>query len=216
MRASIRETTILTISLVLIVSMFPPFELIDYAYWALATSFNVAPEVFIMISDLLLLFAGVLLAYSLQTILSARLVVSDSGWMHNSLINSSVPSLTAAVLVIVYWHIPFVLDSSLLNYGLHVIMHLSLLGSGILIFIGGRRLSRKMQKISTILGCKAMGIFGVYLLVTSGSGYNSFYSFYPIDQQAQLGLAMIVMMFVFDGFEIPYWLFRYFTSPMPS
>jgi hypothetical protein len=59
----------------------------------------------------------------------------------------------------------------------------------------------------------AMGIFGVYLLVTSG--YNHFYVIYPLDEQAQLGLVMVIMMFVFDGLLVPYWLYRYFSEPIP-
>lgn len=210
----IRGLTALTLSIALMISMFPPFELIDYLYWALTANFNVAPEVFIMFSDLLLLLAGVLAAYSLQELLSVE-VISDFGSLNSRLNKGGVPSLTVAALIIVYWHVPTVLDSALLNFGLHVIMHMSLLFAGILIFIGAGFLSGRTRKMAAILGCKAMGIFGVVLLVTSGAGYNRFYSIYPITQQAQFGLAMMIMMFVFEGFLVPYWLFKYFTSPVP-
>ena len=193
--------------------MFPPLELIDYLYWALAMNFNVAPEVFIMFSDLLLLFTGVMVAYSFQKLMSDEMV-SELSSLNYKLNKGGAPTLTVAVLIIIYWHIPTVLDSALLNFRLHVFMHMSFLVAGILIFIGAGFLSGRTRKMVAILSCKAMGIFGVFLLVTSGTGYNRFYSVYPITQQAQFGLAMMIMMFVFEGLLVPYWLFKYFTAPL--
>jgi len=207
----IRVFVALLLSVVLILSLFPPLELIDYFYWAFTLDFSVAPEVFIMFSDLLLLLAGFLLAYSLREVLSTRSWmsnVSDSFYRVN---RRGIPSLIAASLIIVYWHVPNILDSALLNFPLHVIMHLSLLVAGSLIFLGARLLTDRTRKIMSILGCKAMGIFGVFLLVTSGLGYSRFYSVYPLTQQAQLGLSMMIMMFIFEGFLVPYWLYKYFN-----
>jgi cytochrome c oxidase assembly factor CtaG len=201
----------LLLSWILILSLFPPLEFIDYVYWAFALGFSIAPEVFIMLSDLLLLLAGYLLSYSLTGFLFTRprkLDVLDSFSRMN---RGGIPSLIAAALIIVYWHVPTVLDAALLNFELHVIMHFSLLVAGSLIFLGANLLADRTRKIMSILGCKAMGIFGVFLLVTSGTGYGRFYSVYPISQQAQLGLSMMIMMFVFEGFLVPYWLYQYFN-----
>jgi len=207
----IRIIVALLLSLVLILSLFPPLELIDYLYWAFSLGFNVAPEVFIMFSDLLLLLAGFLLAYSLREILLTRLWMSNIRKVFRKMNTQGIPSLIAASAIIVYWHVPIVLDSALLNFPLHVIMHFSLVVAGGLIFLGASLLTDRTRKIVAILGCKAMGIFGVFLLVTSGSGYNRFYSVYPLNQQAQFGLSMMVMMFVFEGFLVPYWLYQYFS-----
>ncbi|HUO41526.1 MAG TPA: DUF1404 family protein [Methylomirabilota bacterium] len=207
----IRIIVALLLSLVLILSLFPPLELIDYLYWVFSMGFNVAPEVFIMFSDLLLLLAGFLLAYSLTEILLTRLWVSDIRNSFRKINRQGIPSLIAASAIIVYWHVPIVLDSALLNFPLHVIMHLSLFVAGGLIFLGASLLTDRTRKIMSILGCKIMGIFGVFLLVTSGGGYNRFYSVYPLNQQAQFGLSMMVMMFVFEGFLVPYWLYQYFS-----
>jgi cytochrome c oxidase assembly factor CtaG len=201
----------LLLSSVLVVSLFPPLELIDYVYWASAISFNVVPEAFIMFSDLLLLLAGFLLTYSLRQILLGRAMQYRVPNSLARLNKGGVPSLTAAALIIVYWHVPIVLDSALLNFSLHVVMHLSLLVAGALIFLGASHLTGRTRKMASILGCKAMGIFGVFLLVTSGVGYHRFYSVYPISQQAQLGLSMMIMMFVFEGFLVPFWLYQYFN-----
>jgi len=207
----IRAFVALLLSGVLILSLFPPLELIDFVYWAFALGFNVAPEVFIMFSDLLLLFAGFLLAYSLREFLLTRAWIFDILDSFYGLNKQGIPSLIAAALIIVYWHVPVVLDSALLNFPLHVIMHFSLLVAGSLIFLGARLLTDRTRKIMSILGCKAMGIFGVFLLVTSGGGYSRFYSVYPLSQQAQLGLSMMIMMFVFEGVLVPYWLYQYFN-----
>ena len=207
----LRVITALLFSIVLILSLFPPFELIDFLYWIFSLGFNVAPEVFIMFSDLLLLLAGFLLAYGLEEILLTRSWLPDIRNSLRKMNRQGIPSLVAASAIIVYWHVPIVLDSALLNFPLHVIMHFSLLVSGGLIFLGASLLTDRTRKIMSILGCKAMGIFGVFLLVTSGSGYNRFYSVYPLSQQAQFGLSMMVMMFVFEGFLVPYWLYQYFN-----
>jgi len=221
MRALTLGAVSLILGAALVVSMFPPLELIDYVFWALSTNFEVAPELFIMVSAMLLLLAGGLLAFSLHAFLSARKSRSDllthlssSLDSLNVLLNKSgAPALAAAALLIVYWHIPRILDAALLQFRSHLIMNASLLLAGVLIFVGGCRLSDTMRKMVAIFGHMAMGIFGVYLLVTSG--YNRFYAIYPIDQQAQLGLLMMIMMFVFDGLFVPYWLYRLFTTPSP-
>jgi len=206
-----RASVALLLSVVLILSLFPPLELIDYFYWSFTLDFNVAPEVFIMFSDLLLLLAGFLLAYSLREVLSTRPLMSDISYSFYRMNKRGMPSLIAAALIIIYWHVPNILDSALLNFPLHVIMHFSLLVAGSLIFFGARLLTDRTRKIMSILGCKAMGIFGVFLLVTSGGGYSRFYSVYPLSQQAQFGLSMMIMMFVFEGFLVPYWLYQYFN-----
>jgi cytochrome c oxidase assembly factor CtaG len=192
-------------------SLFPPFELIDYVYWGFTLYFNVAPEVFIMMSDLLLLLAGFLLAYSVEPFLLRRVKQSEVSDTFQAKRWRTL-SLVAAALIIVYWHVPTVMDSALLSFPLHVIMHLSLLLTGCLIFVGSKLLTDRSRKIMSILGCKAMGIFGVFLLVKSGTGYSRFYSVYPLSQQAQFGLSMMIMMFVFEGFLVPYWLYQYFNK----
>jgi hypothetical protein len=221
MRAVIPGVVALVLSSVLILSMFPPLELIDYVFWVLSTNFSVAPEVFIMFSAMLLLLAGGLLAYSVRVLLSVGAMLSESlaylcSWFGslNGLLNRrGAPALVAAALLIVYWHMPPVLDAALLQFRMHLIMNTSLLLAGVLIFVGGGCLSGTMRKVVAIVAHMAMGIFGVYLLVTSG--YNHFYAIYPLDEQAQLGLVMVIMMFLVDGLLVPYWLYRYFSEPIP-
>lgn len=221
MRKLTQSIIALVLSSVLIISMFPPLEFIDYVFWVLSTYFNVAPEVFIMFSAVLLLLAGFLLAYSLHMFLSVGASLSDffaslssSLGSLNSLNKRGVTALAAASLLIVYWHVPLILDAALLQFRLHVIMNMSLLSAGFLIFIGASRLNGRARMVTATFGHMAMGIFGVYLLVTSG--YNQFYSVYPLSQQVQFGLVMVIMMFAFEGVLVPCWLYRYFTRPVES
>ena len=218
MRTLTQGMVALVLSSALIISMFPPLELIDYVFWALSTYLNVVPEVFIMFSALLLLLAGFFLAYSLHMFLLVGALLSDFFASLSSLLgslnklnNRGVPALVAASLLIVYWHVPAILDAVLLQFRLHVIMNVSLLSAGFLIFVGASRLDGRARIVTATFGHMAMGIFGVYLLVTSG--YNQFYSVYPLSQQVQFGLVMVIMMFAFEGVLVPYWLYRYFTRP---
>lgn len=207
-------------SFALIVSMFPPFELIDYVYLALSTNLNVAPEVFVIFSALLLLAAGSLLAYAVREFLFLGASASDVlrqfhswlGLLNRRFNRGGLVSLGAAALLIVYWHLPPIFDASVLRFSLHVLMNASMFLAGCLIYVGASRLSETGRIVAATLGHMAMGIFGVYLLVTSG--YNQFYSVYPIAQQVQLGLAMVIMMFIFEGSLVPYWLYRYFSKPL--
>ena len=76
-RTMIHGMILLVLSLALIVSLFPPFESMDYVFYVLSSGFNVAPEVFLMVIDLLLLLAGYWLASSLYSFLSIGRTLSD-------------------------------------------------------------------------------------------------------------------------------------------
>jgi hypothetical protein len=214
-----RGMVALMLSTALIIAILTPLEPIDYAFSALSTSYDVTPETFIIFTDLLLLTGGFLLAYSTSVMVSVGASYSNLLLLVRSQLRSlsrranenGFLSLGAAAMIIVYWHVPLNLDTALLEFRLHLMMSMSLLLAGFLIFLGASRLGGKTHKAVTILACKAMGIFGIYLLVTSE--YNQFYSVYPLTQQAQLGLVMVVMMFLIDGLLVPYWLYRFFSSP---
>jgi hypothetical protein len=209
----------LVLSTAIIIAILTPLEPIDYAFSALSASFDVTPETFIIFSGLLLLMAGFLLACATRAFVSVGAsrsnflspVYSRLRSLNGRLNRRGFLSLGAAAIIIVYWHVPLNLDMALLEFRLHLVMSMSLLLAGFLIFLGASRLGGKTHKAVTILACKAMGIFGIYLLVTSG--YSQFYSVYPLAQQAQLGLVMVIMMFLIDGLLVPYWLYRFFSSP---
>ena len=206
---------LLVLSLALIVSLFPPFESMDYVFYVLSSGFNVAPEVFLMVIDLLLLLAGYWLASSLYSFLSIGRTLSNPvasvcsrlSSVNKVLNRRGLASLTLAVAIMVFWHVPTILDAALLSYRLHLIMHASMLFVGFLIYAGFRMLSPSMRLLTYLLGCKGMAIFGAFLLVSPIVVYGS----YPFYEQAEAGAAMVAMCVASDATIIPIWLKRYFS-----
>jgi len=213
-RTVTRGLILLVLSSILIILMLSPLEPIDYIYFALSSDLNVAPEVFLMVSDMLLLLAGYMLADSLNSFLTVGTLLSDfleSTCSHLTSLNIAVnkkglTSLTAAMLIVVFWNVPSVLDVVLLQYGLHWIMHGTIFLAGILVYAGFKQLTPNKRFLSYFVGCKAMEIFGAYLLVSRVVVYAS----YPFPQQAEAGTAMVAMCMASDATSVPLWLRRIF------
>jgi len=219
-RTMSRGMLLLVLSSTLIISMLTPLEPIDYLFAALSTSLDVAPFALIMVSDILLLIAGYWLAGSLNAFLSAGSLLSHFlarsysrlSRVNRSLNRKGLISLSVAMLIIAVWYVPAVLNAVLLQFGLHVLMHVSLLFAGSLIFVGFRRLSSNMRLLSYLLGCKGMAIFGAYLLVSP----VALYSYFPYPEQAEAGAAMVAMCIASDATIIPLWLKRFFSGGQGS
>ncbi len=104
--ATTRGMILLVLSSTLIIAMLTPIEPIDYVFFALSSGLNVAPEVLLMVSDVLLLFAGYALAASLRAFLSAGRMMSNNLADASSLLSSvnrtvnwkGLPCLVAAVV----------------------------------------------------------------------------------------------------------------------
>ncbi len=208
---------LLVLSSALIISMLTPLEPIDYLFLVLSTRLNFAPLGLIMVSDVLLLISGYWLASSLSAFLSvggglsellAR-VYSELGRVNRSFNKKGLVSLSAALLLIALWYVPAILNAVLLQFELHILMHVSLLFAGCLIFVGFRRLSSNMRILTYILGCKGMEIFGAILLVSP----VVLYSYFPHYEQAEAGAAMVAMCAASDATIIPLWLRRVFKGP---
>jgi len=213
--ATTRGMILLVLSSTLIIAMLTPLEPIDYVFFALSSWLNVAPEVLLMVSDVLLLFAGYTLAASLRAFLSAGRTISSDLCDASSLLSSvnravnwrGVPSLVAALLIIAFWYVPWILDQALLQFQLHWIMHVSVFFAGVLIYVGFTRLTLGQRLLTYLLGCKAMAIFGAYLLVAPVAIYGS----YPAPQQVEAGATMLAMCVASDATIIPLWIRRYFN-----
>jgi cytochrome c oxidase assembly factor CtaG len=194
--------------------MLTPLEPIDILYFELSYALNVAPEVLLMVSDILLLLAGFLIAASLRTFLMAGKLLSKKLMNASSLLGRvnrvanprGLPSLIVAALIIAFWHVPSVLDAALLQYELHWVMHVSIFFAGVFIYVGFTRLTLGMRLLTYLLGCKAMLILGAYLLVSPIAVYGS----YPYPEQLEAGAAMVAMCLASDATIIPYWAKRYF------
>jgi cytochrome c oxidase assembly factor CtaG len=210
-----RGMILLVLSSTLIIAMLTPLEPIDYVYFAFSSGLNVVPEVFLVVADLLLLLAGYWLASSLQTFLSVGRLLSDSianacsrlSSLNETLNRKGFVSLVAAVLIVVFWHVPPILNVVLLQFWLHWIMHVSQFFAGVLIYVGFTQLTPNMRLLTYLLGCKAMAVFGAYLLVSPVVIYGLF----PYPEQAEAGAAMVAMCVASDATIIPLWLRRYFS-----
>ena len=215
-RLMVRGMVLLLLSSILILAMLTPLEPIDLLYFGMSSRLGVAPEVLLMVSDLLLLLAGFLIAASLRTFLAAGRLVSNKLMSASSFLGSvnrvvnrrGLPSLIVAALIIGFWHVPSILDAALLQYELHWVMHVSIFFAGVLIYVGFTRLTLGMRLLTYLLGCKAMLIFGAYLLVSPIAVYGS----YPYPEQLEAGAAMVAMCLASDVTIIPLWVKRYFSK----
>jgi len=207
---------LLLLSSALIIAMLTPFEPIDLLYFMLSSGLKVAPEVLLMVSDILLLIAGFFIAASLRTflsvgrLLSAKLKASSSFLGRtNRVINSrGLPSLAAAAFILCFWNLPPILDAALLSFELHWVMHVSIFFAGVLVYVGFTRLTLGMRLLAYLIGCKGMLILGAYLLVSPVAVYGS----YPYPEQLEAGTAMIAMCLASDATIIPLWVRRYFSK----
>lgn len=115
-------------------------------------------------------------------------------------------AFTLAAILTVYWHIPAYFDAAVLDENVHILMHFTFTVVGGLLFIGSGLLTGRMRHVLLLLPGKAMGIFGAFLLFTTWYVYPV----YPVGEQADTGLVMVVMMLVMDLTIVPYWLYKYF------
>ena len=85
-------------------------------------------------------------------------------------------------------------------------MHVTLLIAGMLMFIGSTMLTKTMRQIAPVVAGKAMGLYGMFLLVTTLNLYPE----YPIGQQSEAGILLLLIMVFIDFTVVPVWLYNYF------
>lgn len=118
----------------------------------------------------------------------------------------------ASGLLVAYWHVPANFDAAVLNEGVHIQMHMTFLVVGGLIFVGSKLFTWRVRTFLLLIPSKAMGLFGAFLMFTSGWVYPV----YPQWQQTECGLTMVIMMLGMDLTLVPYWLYKYFQSAPKS
>jgi len=177
-----------------------------------------------VVQHLLLVAAGFLFAYGLDLLILVGSRFSEpvsNGYALLLRVNADynkrgILAFAFAGLVTAYWHIPNNFDAAVLNETVHIQMHFAFLVVGGLIFLGSKLLTRRMRQIAPIVAGKAMGLFGAFLLFTPSHVYEA----YPVWEQSETGLVMVVMMLVMDVTLVPYWLYNYFgkvpLSPVES
>ena len=124
----------------------------------------------------------------------------------NSLNKRGIVTFSLSAFMIAYWNIPTIFNEAVLAESVHLEMHLSLLIAGALIFIGSSSLTRRMKQISPVVAGKALGLYGLFLTLTS----LNLYSAYPFAEQAYAGVALITVMLLVDFIIVPLWLYNFF------
>mgnify|MGYP000076553255 CR=1 FL=1 len=112
------------------------------------------------------------------------------------------------LITIFYWHVPSNFDIATADPNFHILMHMSLIISGTLIFCSFKMISNT-QSIFLILSLdKIMGILGFFL----AGGNSIIYNTYLLSDQITSGFWMIVMMMGIDAICISFLILIYFRS----
>jgi hypothetical protein len=133
----------------------------------------------------------------------ARDLVSKANLSANML---SILMLAAAASLIAFWCLPAQFDEAALNVNMHLEMHITFLFAGGLIFVGSHFLSKRVKLIAPLIVGKAMGLYGMFLLLTP----IDWYAVYPLYEQAYTGAVLLILMLVLDFTVMPLWLYNYF------
>ena len=166
------------------------------------------------VQHFLFIAAGFLFAYGVDSLILAasplsRMVSQTYTLLlkANSIVNKrGIVGFVIAAMLTAYWHLPASFSTAVLSERVHVEMHATFLIVGSLVFVGSKLLTKRMRHIAPIIVGKAMGLFGAFLLFTP----RYVYSVYPVAEQSEAGLGMVIMMIVMDLTIVPYWLYNYF------
>ena len=107
-----------------------------------------------------------------------------------------------------YWHIPSNFDTAVVDLNSHMIMHFSIILSGIFLYSSFKMISRIQSLIFILSIDKTMGVLGFFL----ASGNSQIYQTYPLSVQMTSGFWMIFMMVGIDLICILMILKTFFTS----
>jgi cytochrome c oxidase assembly factor CtaG len=149
-----------------------------------------------------LALVGSLLSVSIQ---SARDLVIK---LNSALNKRGLATFVLAGVLVAYWQIPKNFDATTLSEGTHLVMHLTFLMVGALVYFGSKALTRTTRQVAPVVVGKIMGGFGVVLLITQAHMYLA----YPFSEQSEAGLVMVTIMLVIDFMVAPYWLYNYFRA----
>jgi cytochrome c oxidase assembly factor CtaG len=168
-----------------------------------------------MAHDFLFVAAGFFFAYAASFLFEA---VSRSSThfsrklrnvVHRSNLGAKMSSILAfgsAGSLIAYWYLPGQFDAVGVKVGLNAEMYAALLLAGALILAGSRFLSKGQKTIAPVFVGKALGLYGMILLLTPGHIYIP----YPVYEQVHAGVALLILMVVLDFTIMPLWLYNYF------
>jgi len=169
-----------------------------------------------IVYDLLLLVSGFLFAYGINFLIQVTSHLSDRLWwarnaLHRVRLSPRVFSISAfgsAALLIGYWYLPAPFNAAATTVSSSVEMQLVFLFAGGVIFVGAHFLNRRLKLIALVVVGKALGLYGMFLLLTP----RTVYSFYPAYEQVYAGTALLFLMLILDFTIMPLWLYNYFGN----
>jgi cytochrome c oxidase assembly factor CtaG len=199
-----RGSATVTIGLMLALLMCTPLE--EFLQANLATH--------MIVEHFVLILAGFVCAYGSGLLLLAASRVSKKlsrlrNAVHglNSVCNKfGIVSFAISALLIGYWNIPVNFDAAILAENVHLETHLSFMFAGALIFVGSTSLTKRAKWIAPIVAGKAMGLYGMFLVLST----LNLYPIYSYAEQTIAGAALISTMLVMDFTIVPIWLYSYF------
>lgn len=167
-----------------------------------------------MIVHFLFIAVGFFFAYSAYSLIEVAPQFSYKASRARDLVNRAnlsanivtILMFAAAASLIAFWYLPAQFDAAALNVNVHVEMHMTLLSAGGLIFVGSHFLSKRLKLIAPLIVGKAMGLYGMFLLLTP----FDVYAVYPVYEQAYTGVVLLILMLVLDFTVMPIWLYNYF------
>jgi len=109
------------------------------------------------------------------------------------------------LIIIFYWHSPSNFDLATTNVNLHILMHISLIISGSLIFCSFKMTSNTQSLFLILSLDKIMGILGFFL----AGGNSVIYNTYLLSDQITTGFWMIIMMMGIDAICISFLILIY-------
>jgi len=167
--------------------------------------------------DVLLLVSGFLLSYGTIFLMQVTSHLSDRLWRIRNYLHAvtlsaqalSISAFASAAVLIGYWYLPTEFNATVTDFISNSEMHISFLFAGVLIFIGASFLSRRFKLIALVVVGKALGLYGMFLLLTPWIVY----SIYPAYEQVYAGSALLFIMLILDFTIMPLWLYNYFGNP---
>jgi len=170
-------------------------EHIGYALGALLLSFGVESVVLRMLAG----SKGSDASRSFARFYARLIAVAHALNRHGAL---STPIIT---ILLVYWHAPINFNAAVLNEGTHILMHLSFVAVGLLIYLNMKTLPRGESLGNFLMAMQVMMVGGILLMITP----SHYYFTYPFAQQLDAGLLMAVPHPFITALIAAYYFSRY-------
>ena len=167
-----------------------------------------------IVHDPLLLVAGFLLAFAVNSMIEVAPHLSEPFWQARNAWNGSTLGARAlsmltfgcAAVLVGYWYLPAQFSAAAASVSMDAEMGLAFLFAGGLIFVGACFLTRRTKLIALVIVGKALGLYGMFLLLIP----RTLYPTYPSSEQVYAGTVLLFLMLILDFTIMPLWLYNYF------